>query len=269
MTVVNGESRTLVIPERITWWMTSVSNPFGEELLNRFFGLDVDDSVDQDSAVTKQQLSQAEFGEVGLPENRNDINICRAIIHIVKGKLFKVHIPFADRIIWKGSGDRRNLPRFLDIIKAFAAMRFMQRDELFDNEIMADVKDFEDAKALYEQGKTGLTTKLAEAEQRLVKFMVGKGALSKNDIVKSYMKPNGKPYTPEGIRKMLEGTKGSKGLTDKVPGMLVHGSGGKGNEKTYEIPYFDDNSSLEIVTLRPWQNGPTSEESVSTEVTSQ
>jgi hypothetical protein len=252
MTVVNSESKTLEIPERTTWWMTSVSNPFGDELLNRLFGLDVDDSVNQDSAVTQQQLYQAEFGEVSLPENKNDINICRAIIHIVKGKLFRIDIPFADRIIWKGSGDRRNLPRFLDLIKAFAAMRFMQRDELFDDEIFADDKDFEDAKALYEQGKTGLTTKLTEAELRLVKFMVGKEALSVNDIVKSYMKPKGEPYTSEAIRKMLEGTKGGKGLTDKVPGMLSYGSGGKGDEKKYEIPSFDDNSTLEIVSLTPW-----------------
>ena len=49
--------------------MTSVDNPFSDELLNRLFGLDVDDSVNQDSAVTKQQLYQAEFGEVSFPED--------------------------------------------------------------------------------------------------------------------------------------------------------------------------------------------------------
>ena len=50
---------------------------------------------------------------------------------------------------------------------------------------------------------------------------------------------------------VLEGKKDGKGLTDKVPGMLVHGSGGKGDEKRYEIKSFDDSSSLEIVTLKP------------------
>jgi hypothetical protein len=227
------------------------------------FGLDVDDSVDQDSAVTKQQLNQAKYGDVAFPEDENDIRICRAIINMVKGKLFKVYIPYAERIVWNGSSDRRNLPRFLDLIRAFAALRFMQRHEFLDNEILADVKDFEDAKALYEQGKAGLTTKLTEAELRLVKYMVGKSALSINQIVKDYTKPNGSPYTPEAIRKMLEGKKGGKGLVDKVPGMLVHGSGGKGDEKKYDIPSFDDGSSLEIVTLKPIANGPTSQESVS------
>ena len=226
-----------------------MENPYGDELLNRLFGLDVDDSVDQDEAVTKQQLERAKYGDVALPED-DDVKVCRAIINEVKKKLFKVIIPYSDYIVWKGAGDRRNLPRFLDLIKGFAALRFMQRSEIFDDEILASLKDFEDAKALYEQGKTGLATKLTKAEQRLVGWMVGKGPLSINDIVKEYLKPNGGQYTSEAIRKMLEGKRDGKGLTDKVPGMLVHGSGGKGDEKRYEIPSFEDGSSLEIVSLK-------------------
>jgi hypothetical protein len=84
ITVINGKSKTLEIPERITWWMTSVDNPFSDELLNRLFGLDVDDSADQDSLVTQQQLNQAKYGEVAFPDDEKDIQICRAIIHMVK-----------------------------------------------------------------------------------------------------------------------------------------------------------------------------------------
>jgi hypothetical protein len=249
-TVTREGYAELEIPKRIAWWLTSVENPYGDELLNRLFGLDVDDSVDQDEAVTKQQLERAKYGDVALPED-DDVKVCRAIINEVKKKLFKVIIPYSDYIVWKGAGDRRNLPRFLDLIKGFAALRFMQRTEIFDDEILASLKDFEDAKALYEQGKTGLATKLTKAEQRLVGWMVGKGPLSINDIVKEYLKPNGGQYTSEAIRKMLEGKRDGKGLTDKVPGMLVHGSGGKGDEKRYEIPSFEDGSSLEIVSLKP------------------
>jgi len=248
-TIIRESYAELEIPERIAWWLTSVENPYGDELLNRLFGLDVDDSVDQDEAVTKQQLERAKYGDVALPED-DDVKVCRAIINEVKKKLFKVIIPYSDYIVWKGAGDRRNLPRFLDLIKGFAALRFMQRTEIFDDEILASLKDFEDAKALYEQGKTGLATKLTKAEQRLVGWMVGKGPLSINDIVKEYLKPNGGQYTSEAIRKMLEGKRDGKGLTDKVPGMLVHGSGGKGDEKKYEIKSFEDGSSLEIVSLK-------------------
>lgn len=251
------QSQSLEIPERITWWQTSVDNHFSDELLNRLFGLDVDDSTEQDNEVTKYQLEMAKRGDVALPEDE-DVLVCRSIIHIIKSKLFKVDIPFADRIEWKGSEDRRNLPRFLDLIRAFAALRFMQRYEFLENEILADIKDFDDAKALFEQGKAGLTTKLTIPELRLVEWMVGKGAMSINDIVKGYMKPNGKPYTHEAIRKMLEGKKGGQGLVDKVPGMMVTGSGGKGDEKKYQITTFDDRSSLEIVSLRSVSNTPAS-----------
>jgi hypothetical protein len=249
-TVVSGEGIELEIPERITWWLTSVDSPYSDELLNRLFGLDVDDSSTLDDEVTRQQLSKAKRGDVSLPEDE-DVKVCRAIIHIVKSQKLTVYVPFAEYIEWHGSGDRRNLPRFLDLIKSFAALRFKQRFEFGQNEIVARLKDFDDAKALYEEGKAGQTTKLTKAELRFVKWVVGKGPISINEIVKQYIKPNEGQYTPEAIRKLIEGTRAGKGLVDKVPGMLVHGSGGRGDEKKYEIPSFEDGGRLEIVSLKP------------------
>ncbi len=266
-TVIKGEYTELEIPERITWWMTSVDSPFTDELLNRLFGLDVDDSVDQDIKVSEQQLYHAKYGTESLPENDPDIYIYRAIIHKVKGESLKVIVPYADRIAWSASADRRNLPRFLDLIRAFATMKYMQRFELIDNQIWADIKDFEDAKALWELGKAGLTTKLTVAELRFLNWIVGKTPHSINQIEKGYMKPDGKPYIPEAIRKMLHGKKDGKGLVDKVPGMLVHGSGGKNDEKTYEIPFFDDKSGMEVVTLKPEGDNPTSQEPLFSDAT--
>jgi len=98
--------------------------------------------------------------------------------------------------------------------------------------------------------KTGLTTKLTTTDLKLVNWMAGKGPLSINDIVLRYRKPNGAQYTYEAIRKRLEGDKSGKGLINKVPGMLIFGSGGKNDEKRYEIPYFDDSSSKEVVVLK-------------------
>ena len=250
-TVVARDGYTeLEIPARIAWWLTSVDSPYSDELLNRLFGLDVDDSSNQDGEVTRQQLRRAKSGDVSLPEDE-DVKVCRAIIHMVKkSRQFKVDIPFAESILWNSSGDRRNLPRFLDLIRSFAAFRFMQRYEFGENEIFASLEDFEDAKALYEEGKSGQTTKLTKAELRLVQWMAGKGKLSINRIVTDYSKPSGGQYSPEAIRKIIEGTRAGKGLIDKIPGMLIHGSGGKGDEKRYEITSFEDGQSLEIVSLK-------------------
>ena len=215
------EGKEREIPERIVWWLTSVDNPFSDELLNRLFGLDVDASKEMDEKVTEEQLKKAKYGENQLPEDE-EVFVCRAIIHIIKGRLFKVDIPYSDRIVWKGSEDRRNLPRFLDLIRGFAVLRFMQRFDVFDNWISAGIKDFDDAKALYEEGQASLSTKLTKAELRLVKWMAGKGWLSINKIVEDYRKDNGKSYTYAAIRKIINGDKRGKGLTSKVPGMRQH-----------------------------------------------
>lgn len=250
-TIVSGIGyQELEIPERISWWLTSVHSQYSDELLNRLFGLDVDESPDLDKKVAAGQLKRAKHAEVSLPED-DDVKVCRAIIHLVKGKLFKVYIPYSEEIVWKGESDRRNLPRFLDLIRGYAALRFMQRCALGDGEIVASIKDFEDAKELWEEGKAGLKTKLTDAELRLVRWMVGKDPLSVNDIVSDYKKLNGESYVPEAIRKLLKGKKDGKGLTDRVPGMLVYPTGERGNEKRYKIPVFDDGSSSEIVSLPP------------------
>ena len=102
-TVTKEGYAELEIPERVAWWLTSVDSPFSDELINRLFGLDVDDSTDQDEAVTKQQLERAKYGDVALPEDE-DVKVCRAIIHEVKKKLFKVIIPYSDLIAWNVTG---------------------------------------------------------------------------------------------------------------------------------------------------------------------
>jgi hypothetical protein len=252
-TVDQQQPRELAIPERIVWWLTSVSSSgFSDELVNRLFDLGVDDSPEADEKVTEWALNRAKYGEAALPEDVS-VTICRAIFYEIEKRLFNVDIPYSGRIIWKGSSDRRNLPRFLDLIRAFAMMKFMQRCkvEVDNNRIVAEIEDFHDAKALWDAGEASLITKLTRTELRLVQYMVSKGPLSVNEIVGGYMKPNGKPYTHEAIRKMLEGSKGRKGLTERVPGMLVHGSRGKGDERKYEIKSLDDNYGNEVVSMKP------------------
>lgn len=58
-TVTRDGYAELEIPERTTWWLTSVDSQYSDELLSRLFGLDIDDSSNQDDEVTKQQLKSA------------------------------------------------------------------------------------------------------------------------------------------------------------------------------------------------------------------
>lgn len=238
----------LEIPARTVWWLTAVNSPYSDELLNRLYDLDVDDSVSQDQEVTKRQKADAVVGSVALPETE-EVKVCRAIIHIVKGVSFEVAIPFAEDVEWADPSDRRQLPRFFDLVRSYTVLRFMQRQEILDGVICASLKDFEDAKAIVEATKTGITTKLTGAEYRLAKWMHEQGKpLSINDVIEGYKKKNRDGYTYQAIYKIIIGNgKDGKGLLDKVPGMKVVENG---TETKYEVPALCDSGNRAIVCLR-------------------
>ena len=169
-TIINQETNVFKIPARIVWWLTSVDDDQSVQLLNRTFGGTVNDSKEQDDAVAEFQLRQAKYGIMSFPEN-DDIEICREIIRQIKTKLFLVRIPFSDRIIWNDKSNRRNLPIFLDIIKAMTVLRFMQRELDDDNYIISDIQDYENAKELYFDRAKMQGFKLTATELKLVAIL--------------------------------------------------------------------------------------------------
>lgn len=242
----NQKYMEVSIPERISWWLTAVESNYSDELLNRLFDLSVDDSPDQDDAVINQIFENAVTGKEALPET-NEVKICRAIIYVIKRQLFKVYIPYARYINWHIKNDRRNPSRFLSLIMGLAVFRYLQRDDLNEGDILADLRDFEDAKEIYEAGKASQITKLTDAELKLVRWMIGKGPLSINDIVQGYRKKNGEQYTYAAIHKLITGGKRGMGLTAKVPGMQIDD---KTKETRYRLDKFSEPTG-EVVTLNP------------------
>ena len=247
-TVINQGYSELIIPPRTVFWMTSVNTDFSDELINRLYDLNVDESSEIDKAVTDQRLMRAGKGDEALPVNE-EVNICRAIIHMVKCRAFRVLIPYSKEIEWKGSKDRRNLNRFLDLLQGFAVLRFMQRPEVFDNEILASVKDFDDAKALYDATSQTQITKLTQAERRLAEWLVSKGeAKTINEIVNEYLKQDGSKYTYTAIYKWFKGIRGKGGLLDKVPGLLKTEKNG---EEAFKLDRLEESAVGSIVSLAP------------------
>lgn len=86
------QPRTLTIPPRTVFWMTSVSSPFSSELNSRLYEVNVDESPETDEAVTEQRIKRAVKGGEALPVDE-EVKICRAIIHMVRCKTFHVRIP--------------------------------------------------------------------------------------------------------------------------------------------------------------------------------
>jgi hypothetical protein len=231
--------KKMKLPKRITWWLTAVNTDYSDELINRLFDLSVDDSPDMDTKVAERIFENAAKGIEALPENE-EVKICRAIIHITKSQEFKVKIPFGGSIEWHVPGDRRNPSRFVSLIMGFAVLRYLQRAEMIeDGAILADMQDYLDAKAIYEKGKANQISKLTDTELKFVKWMVDQGkALSINEILDGYLKPDGNKYTFQGIRKLLIGEekKNKKGLADKVPMKIIKTE--KGTK--YHIEKFEE-----------------------------
>lgn len=213
------EAIDMTTPKRVVWWLTSVDDSESLELLNRQFGGGVDESPEQDEKVAAHQLKMAALGIPALAETE-DVLVCREIIRIVKEKLFKVQIPYAEAIVWNDKSNRRNLPIFLDIVRSYAVLRFMQRHVTDNNTVTATLQDFEDAKALYSMRAENQALKLRDAEIKLCEILndwKDPAGATQEELSLAYGCKTSTGRPSSHIRNLLHGkTKKDTGLMDKV-----------------------------------------------------
>jgi len=216
-------------------------------LRNRLYDVTVDDSPTQDDEVARMQLEAA--GHIKKYENMKEMQItCQAMMYIIKRQLFEVDIPYHNRIRASKhvTKDRRRLPRFIDMIRGFALLNFMQREFNEKGHLIATIDDFNAAKRLFEANVESQVTNLTQAELKLAKWIFDQSKhVSINDIVGGYSKPNGEKFNPESIRKTLQGTKTHEGLIAKLPGLLIDDSK---REVKYYLPRLDIYGG-ELITL--------------------
>lgn len=204
---------SLVIPPRVTWWLTSVDDNQSLQLLNRTFGGGIDDSIEQDRRVVEFQINQAVSGEVALPENR-EVHICREILRDIKKHVFVVKIPFMVGAKWHDAGNRRNFPIFMDMIKAFAILRYKQRP-FIDGCLIAMIDDYMDAKELYSSRADNQRTKLTDAERKVCEALRDIGEAD------SHILQNVVGITQGRLSQIMSGKNGhpGTGLLEKVKGL--------------------------------------------------
>jgi len=228
---INRKGTTMTISPRISWWLANVDSDMSAQMINRQFGVTIDETTKMDEEVRDFQLEKATTGEIKYPIT-DEVLICREIMRIVKETLVIVTIPFAKNIVWNGSGNRRNLPIFLDIVKAFAILRAKQRVVCGENEIEASIDDYNDAKQLYGNRAETQSTKLNDMELKLVHILASSGDLDTTQI------QNLMGTYQTKIHNLLHGRNGSGGLLSKVP------------ELTYEkasVPVVLDNGTIKNV----------------------
>jgi hypothetical protein len=207
---INNESDPKSIPERLVWWLTSVDNKQSQQLLNRQFILNVDESPEQNKKVFERQVEQAITGKTGFEETEG-VAVCREIISDLKKQARIVKIPFANRIDWPDSENRRNFDMFLDIIKGFAMLRHHQRDGRENEPLLADIEDFESAAELYNSMAEEQQLKTTKGERRLLDAIVELGGRATvDDLCAKLGLSDGR------ISQILNGKGNDSGLLNKV-----------------------------------------------------
>ena len=171
-TVDKGSAVTKEIPPRIVWWLTSVGDSFSEELNNRLVGLGVDDDPVTDRLVFEHQKKQAVSGQADLIEDE-DVQVCREMIRIIRDEeLFNVIILFADNIEMNHIENRRNFPRFLDLIKTSTVLHFKQRETDKDDNLLAKEADFNFALELFRPRAQSLMMNLSDKQVVIARFIL-------------------------------------------------------------------------------------------------
>ncbi|TAJ44994.1 hypothetical protein [Methanofollis fontis] len=153
------------IPDRCVWWLARVEDPGDDQVMNRMLTVWIDDSLEQDARVLAH-MKEAEAREDGGDGEDADLPICRAVWDILKEERLHVSIPYAGRIQFSATANRRNPGMLFDLIKACALLHRFQREE-YDGGIRANRQDFETAARIYAaiNGESGgQETKLTKNE---------------------------------------------------------------------------------------------------------
>jgi hypothetical protein len=214
--------RVCTIPARCVWWLAKVEDIGDDQVMNRMLTVWIDDSVDQDKRVL-DHMKEAEAAGRG-PE-QDDVLTCRAIWEVIKEGVLSVRIPFARRIGFSTTQNRRNPGMLFDLIKCRARLFFLQRDRDGDGAVIAREEDFAAAARLYgalngEAG--GQETKLTKNEAAALATVESMGI----EVFTIRLLQNALGLSYYQTRRLLHGYNNSRaayaGLLEKCPAISLY-----------------------------------------------
>lgn len=172
----DNELQSYSLPPRLLWWFTSVESSAIDQIIDRQFLFDVDNSEGHHRGVNDDIKARRASGNLKFDLD-DDILTARAITFLIKkAGPFKVIIPFAGFIVWKLPRGHRDLNRFLDLIDALAILRYPQRDPQKGEDgttwLTATIEDYREAKRIFASRQKNIRTHLTDAETRLITVMV-------------------------------------------------------------------------------------------------
>lgn len=156
--------------KRLTFWVTSVDSQADEQLRDRFFRDDIDESPGHLKEVI-ETLEKQDSGETTNPtDSLLETKICHALTRDLRKLLIDVIIPYATRIEFKG--DLRAYRMFIDMIRCFAIFAHAKRSIDSSGRLIATTDDFENARKLYEESGGHSRDKFTSAETDVLNAII-------------------------------------------------------------------------------------------------
>lgn len=208
------------LPPRCVWWMASADDMADDQFHNRCLQPWCDDSDLADREFFDHMLRAEAFGDN--ESTAPQFAVCRAMWRLVEAEILPVWVWFAPAIRFGDMRNRRNGRIFIDLIKCFTRIRFMQRPRDDRGRIVAMPDDFRDALTLYHEltGESGSqVNQLTPDEARVLQLveLMQRDSFNRNDLVAASGLPALRIY------RILHGRveRGTGGLLEKCPALTV------------------------------------------------
>ncbi|WP_292379182.1 toprim domain-containing protein [Methanosarcina sp. UBA289] len=170
-TVINGEPKELTAPERNVFIFSSVAGLNDDQMENRCLQCEIDSSAEQDADVAEQQRNR-EIADTS-KKFKNRIEICKCIYDLLGLLTYEIKIPFAQAINWTHTHNRRNQPKFFDIIRAVCLYKINQR-KCINGFYLAEPEDYKKACEIYKETAVQNNTNLTKKEQEVIDLFIKK-----------------------------------------------------------------------------------------------
>jgi hypothetical protein len=208
---------TLSVPPRIVFWLTSVSTKSTIQLLNRQVEMNVDESPEQDKRVEQHQRRLAELGLADFYEDK-EVELTREAFLHLNHVDFAVKIPFQNNIKFTDVRNRRNLPIFLDFVRAYCILNYKARQIDENGALIAMKQDFDNALQLFKTVAVQQVTKLNDREREIAAVIKENSPCD----VPTIMDETG--LSRSRVSELLHGDRdsGNRGMLEKIPELKYH-----------------------------------------------
>lgn len=214
------EPITMELPPRCVWWMASADDVADDQFHNRCLQPWCDDSDAADREFFAHMLHEEAYGDDESASKQ--FAVCRAMWRLIDAEVLPVWVWFTTAIRFGDQRNRRNGKIFVDLIKAFARIRFMQRDRDDRGRIVATFDDFRDALTLYHEltdTSGSQVNQMTPDEARLLRLVevMRRDSFNRNDLVEASGLPSQRIY------RILHGRadRGTGGLLEKCPALTM------------------------------------------------